>query len=458
MLKIIKRKKHRAHAKDEDLVQAFIQLLGELGEGRRPSGSQLPTESEELIRAWNKMVGRLCEKERENTLAINSMLGFITEMTYVKSMIEEVRKQNDALHAITASSEEMSATVDDVSGRTQSIADFTMSTVDVVSESSKNVKEAFSFVQQSFEDIKLVSDDMNALIGKMRNIEEVVQIIKGVADQTNMLALNAAIEAARAGEHGKGFAVVAGEVRKLAEHTKASISSIQGNIEDLRDSTFRVVSHTNRTAEELMKGSSLVQKVITSNDSVDQLINKLNEEIIQISSSTQEEAAAIEEFTQRIYELSQAANHILSHCDKTGSGIHELSTLNNHIRLALLKNPACLDQADMLDICKTDHLIWRWRVYNMILGYEKIDINQVGSHIECRLGKWYYGEAHHLHENNNIFKNMEKPHKELHELAKEAAIEYSKGNIIGAERALEAMNECSAKVIDSLEKLKKVQK
>jgi methyl-accepting chemotaxis protein len=451
------RKKKERHSKVQvnGLTHDLIHLLNELSEGKCVRGDKLLQGNEELLKAWNTMVDNLAAERRNSILSVNNMLGTITEMTFIKDMIDEVRTQNDALHTITASSEEMSASIDDVSNRTQNAVSFANDSANMMSESNNNMNNALSFVQKSFEAVKVISNDMNDLIEKMRRIEQVVDIIKGIADQTNMLALNAAIEAARAGEQGKGFSVVAGEVRNLAENTKSSIINIQSSIEDLRGKVTSVVSYTNNTASELETGKELVNKVINSNNLLVKSIQELNDEIVQIAANTQEQTAVTEEFAQKTSELSVSADKILSECDSTGRGIHRLSQLNNEIRMGALKNGACLSQIDVLDICKTDHLMWRWRVYNMILGYEKIDINTIGGHVECRLGKWYYGAAKELLKDNSTFIAMEKHHIELHQLAKEAALDYSNGNISGAEISLKKMNDCSRKVIEALESLKK---
>jgi methyl-accepting chemotaxis protein len=306
----------------------------------------------------------------------------------------------------------------------------------------------------SFESVKVVSRDVDDLADHMKNIEEIVDIIKGIAEQTNLLALNAAIEAARAGEQGKGFAVVAGEVKKLAEHTKESVGSIQSKIGSLRSKLTEVVDCTERTASELDSGKQLVNDVISYNYEVVKAVQNMNDEIMQIAANTQEQTAVTEELAQRIGISSEAADNLYSQCNKTGSGIFKLSQINNELRIKMLAAGSALSERDMLDICKTDHLLWRWRVYNMILGYEKIDTNTIGTHVECRLGKWYYSAGKDSLGQNAIFKAIEQPHIELHRMAKEAATAYVQGNISEAERALEKMNECSAKVVQALDKLK----
>lgn len=381
-------KKGDSKGQQSNMAQELIQLFKELETGNMPYAEKGVMLSDGLASAWNSMVDAICEEKRKNILAVNNMLRVITEMTYVKDMISQVRVQNDALHTITASSQEMSASIDDVSGRAQNVAALVNDSVNTTSESNNNMAEAFSFVQHSFDAVKQISDDMNGLIEKMKHTEAVVDIIREIAEQTNLLALNAAIEAARAGEQGKGFSVVAGEVRKLAENTKSSIGSIQSNILDLKGKLTEVVSNTNKTASELETGKRLVNNAIDYNKAVVGSIYKLNDEIMQIASNTQEQTAATEEFSQRTEELSRAADNLLSECDFTGRGIMNISKINNDIRLEMLKGQYCIGEADMLDICKTDHLIWRWRVYNMILGYEEIDINTIGTHKDCRLGKW----------------------------------------------------------------------
>lgn len=432
----------------------MLQLIEGLRQGKKSYADKNTAGSEELAAAWNGMVDAVYEERRKCILSVNNMLGYMTDMTYVKNMINEVRAQNDALNTMAASSEEMSASIDDVSGRSQSVAALVSDSVGMVNTGSTSMNDAFSFIQKSFESVKTVSRDVDDLAENMKHIEEIVDIIKGIAEQTNLLALNAAIEAARAGDQGKGFAVVAGEVKKLAEHTKDSVGSIQSKIGSLRNKLTEVVTCTDKTASELESGKQLVSDVITYNNQVVKAVQKVNDEIMQIAANTEEQTAVTEELAQRINDSSQAANSLLEQCDRTGSGIFELSRLNNEIRIKMLSSGSGLLECDMLDICKTDHLMWRWRVYNMILGYEKIDINTIGTHLDCRLGKWYYSAGKEVLGQNEIFKAMEKPHIELHQMAKEAAIAYSRNDIAGAEKALEKMNECSVKVVQALDKLK----
>ncbi|MDF2596893.1 MAG: hypothetical protein K0R69_3234 [Clostridia bacterium] len=435
-------------------LQELLHLLSDIEAGKFVLADKSGLGDEVLAASWNKMADALFLEKKYKMLEVNKILGYITEMTYVKDMINEAKIQNDAAHLITASSEEMSASIEDVSVRTQNVANLVSNTLDITSKSNINMLEAFSFVQNSFESVKNLSREMNALINKMQQINRVVDIIRGIADQTNLLALNATIEAARAGEHGKGFGVVASEVRTLAEHTKSSIEDIQGSIQDLSNELTKAVSYTNKTTNELETGTTLVNQVIADNKRVVEAIEQLNSEAIQIAANTQEQTAVTEEFTSKAVELSQSADNILNACNETGQGIFKVSRLNNQIRLGMIKEINKLEAVDIIDLSKTDHLNLRWRVYNMLLGYETIDENVVGNHMDCRLGRWYYGAGKDAYKDNDIFKRIEKPHKLLHEWAQKSVQAVAQKNMSKAEEAFREMDLYSDEVLGVLDELK----
>jgi len=435
-------------------LQELLHLFSEAEAGKLVMADKSKLGDEALAAAWNKMADALYLGKKSKMLEINKILGYITEMTYVKDMISEARVQNDAAHSITASSEEMSASIEDVSVRTQNVADLVSDTLDITSKANANMLDAFSFVQKSFESVKTLSKDVNILIDKMQQINQVVDIIKEIADQTNLLALNAAIEAARAGEHGKGFSIVASEVRTLAEHTKTSIVDIQSSIMDLSSELSKAVAHTNKTAGELETGNDLVNRAISANKKVVEAIEQLNSEAAQIAANTQEQAAVIQEFTSKATELSQSADNMLGTCNETGQGIFKVSKMNNQTRLGMVTDVNKLEEADIIDLARTDHLNLRWRVYNMLLGYETIDENVAGNPRDCRLGKWYYGAGKESFRDNAIFKKIEEPHKMLHKWAKESVLAVASKNMSKAEEAFKEMDLYSDEVIGLLEELK----
>lgn len=410
--------------------------------------------TEQFACEWNSMVDTICAERKATVLGVNELLAEVTKMDFIKNMINDVRLQSQSMNSIAASSEEMSASVDDVSSRAQAAAANADHATTVATQGTETISKAFSFVEESFSAMDSINHQMHDVLDDTKKIGEVINIIKGIADQTNLLALNAAIEASRAGEQGRGFSVVADEVRKLAENTKESVMVIQQNIEKLQNGTQGAVISIETTSKGLSSGKSLIDGALSAIKDMREGVISINSEILQIAANNEEQTATSQEIASEVSQVASGAENLLGECNNTGRGVFSLSQGINGLRLNLLKSNLCMGDKELLDICIADHLLWRWRVYNMLLGYEKIDASTVGTHHDCRLGKWYYTTGSQMHKGNQAFIAIEKPHDDLHRLAKEAVICYEKNDIQGAEAALAQMDICSKQVVADLISLK----
>lgn len=433
----------------------LIKVLQDVIEGKSVKLTSDDCQSTDVIVKWNEMVDSICEDRKKTILGVNNVMEMITRMDSVRDMIKNVNTQTDALHSMSASIQELSASIEDVSNMSQKVSENSSEVKQITEVGVKNISNSIEFVKKSFDDIDTVDKRMQEVKKKTHTINGIVDIVKGIADQTNLLALNAAIEAARAGEQGRGFAVVADEVKKLAEHTKKSVLDIQTNIFDLQKDIDLSVEKINTTSQQLDSGKLLVDTSLESINLIDNSIDTVNETIIQVAANTEEQTAVTQSFTTNILNLSQHADLINNSCSGIGRVIFDLSKKIESIRMDLVKTRFCLSDLDMIDIYKTDHLLWRWKVYNMLLGNEKVDINVVGDYKQCRLGKWYYGIDCDKFRNNSIFIEIEEPHIELHKAAKDAVLAYERNDIKSSEQNLEKMDMCSKKVFTLLDELKK---
>lgn len=279
----------QAMAKMQDKLRNTLQLIS-------GSATQLASAAEELNSVTDESARGLAQQNNEIQQAATA----VTEMT---SAVEEVAR--NAVSTSEASGEASRSAGD---GR-----DLVIETVGAIERMSSDVQTT----------ARLIED----LAGQSRDIGKVLDVIRGLADQTNLLALNAAIEAARAGEAGRGFAVVADEVRALAHRTQQStseiermIGSIQGGtehaVESMRTSTDRAESTLN-----IARGAGLALDTITS------AVAQINERNLVIASAAEEQAQVAREVDRNLVNINDLSVQSATGAHQTSMASAELSRL-----------------------------------------------------------------------------------------------------------------------------------
>jgi len=261
-------------------------------------------------------------------------------------------------------------------------------------ESKENIDEIIGNMQQLMQFIGSNDTTIEHFASRADEINNVIDLIRDIADQTNLLALNAAIEAARAGEHGRGFAVVADEVRKLAERTQKATNEIAISIKTIQQNMHQI-------QEDSSKITDLAQRS-------EQQINNFK--------------GVFDNFTFEAAKLSSAARNA-----------------ENNIFMML---------------AKIDHIVFKSNAYISINKGEKTQ--QFSDHTVCRLGKWYASTGKERFGNIPAFKEMLEPHAQVHKYVLEALDCIDKGDcIVKAEEILvefEKMEENSDKLFALMDK------
>ncbi len=388
-------------------------------------------------------------------LTINDLLKFMTSLDYVKEMIGDANKQAEMLETVAANSEELSASTEEIATHVTESNEKVTSTVETTNIGLQSVDSALEKIESNFQDTERVKISINEVMEETKKINELVGVIKSVADQTNLLSLNASIEAARAGEQGRGFSVVASEIKVLAENTKEQVEIIRNIVDGVNKKVLQASKEIDRVVSNFGVSKTSIDEATVSLKSITSEMDKVAESFMIISANVQEQSATTQEIASTIQVVNDKAQKLSVESNKTGSAFFEISQKIDTLRVNALSCADQLDKLTILDLSITDHLMWKWRIYNMILGYIKLDTEKVGDHHGCRLGKWIKSQNSTDSNVEKIIRAMEAPHAKVHSSAKNAINYYNNRQFKEAEACLAEIEDSSAIVVELLTELKK---
>ncbi|QKE62776.1 methyl-accepting chemotaxis protein [Aquipseudomonas campi] len=222
-----------------------------------------------------------------------------------QSIVKSASEESDSATSMAAAMEEMIHNIDQIAGHARSAQAISSQSEQLASSGGQVIMGVVEGMSRIAEAVNESSSTITALGQSSEEIHSIIQVIKSIAEQTNLLALNAAIEAARAGEAGRGFAVVADEVRNLAARTAQSTQEITGMIERIRSSTEQAVSSMQTGVDRVNDGVALARQAGESINEIRGGAQRAAEMVEEISHTISEQSKASSEVAQRVEHIAQ---------------------------------------------------------------------------------------------------------------------------------------------------------
>lgn len=236
-------------------------------------------------------------------------------------------QQNSEIEQAATAVNEMTAAVDEVARNAVSTAEISQRTNQDAMAGKSKVGEAVLAIEDMVGEINSSSSQVQELAHQTKEISKVLEVIRSIADQTNLLALNAAIEAARAGEQGRGFAVVADEVRALAHRTQSSTVEIEGMINTAQTSATSVVQTMSKSQRQADNTRQLAQAAGVALESITEGVAAITERNLVIASASEEQAQVAREVDRNLVNIQSLSAQTATGAHQTNASSHELSRL-----------------------------------------------------------------------------------------------------------------------------------
>jgi len=311
-------------------IAAALEAAETIAEGNltRPIKVDGTDEAGRLLLAMQKMQ----EKLRDTLMRIS---GSATQLASAAEELNAVTdesarglsQQNNEIEQAATAVNEMTSAVEEVARNAVSTSEASKNATASAGDGRDLVQETVNAIERMSGDVQSTADLIGNLAEESRDIGKVLDVIRGLADQTNLLALNAAIEAARAGEAGRGFAVVADEVRALAHRTQQSTSEIERMIGSIQGGTEQAVGSMRNSTERAESTLNIAKGAGLALDTINSAVVEINERNLVIAAAAEEQAAVAREVDRNLVNIRDLSAQSSNGASQTSAASGELTRL-----------------------------------------------------------------------------------------------------------------------------------
>ncbi|WPP01552.1 methyl-accepting chemotaxis protein [Pseudomonas sp. HR96] len=286
-----------------------------------------------LQQAMSTMQGNLRDTLQQISGSATQLASAAEELNVVtEEGSRALSQQNDEIEQAATAVNEMTAAVEEVASNAVNTSSASQQSSEAAMAGRERVRETVAAIQQMNSDVQVTSEQMRSLAEQSRDIGKVLDVIRAIAEQTNLLALNAAIEAARAGEAGRGFAVVADEVRALAHRTQQSTQEIESMVHGIQQGSGRAVESMQNSSDRAQGTLDVARSAGDALEEITRSIGEISERNLVIASAAEEQAQVAREVDRNLVNIRDLSV-------QSSAGAHQTSAASNELtRLAVELN------------------------------------------------------------------------------------------------------------------------
>lgn len=319
-------------------INKTVHALNNIAEGDGDLTQRLDVDSKdelgELSNAFNKFVTRVHDMVKQVSSSTGQLGAAAEEMSVITETTDTgIQRQRAETEQVATAMNEMTSTVQEVARHASEAAASAHNADEETRNGHEVVQATVNAINALATEINQASDVIQRLEEDSQSIGTVLDVIRGIAEQTNLLALNAAIEAARAGEQGRGFAVVADEVRTLASRTQKSTEEINDMIGRLQADAHDAVKAIEDSKKQAEVGVNSAKTADASLDTIMASITNINDMNIQIASAADEQSAVAEEINKNIISINDVAEESAEAASQTSAASQEMASLASDLQL-----------------------------------------------------------------------------------------------------------------------------